>query len=419
MTTPIAADWYPDPFGRHEHRYWDGAQWTDHAASDGCQVVDWPVPATLPESVAGPEDFQADWYPDPTGRHDVRYWDGTQWTEHVSSGGHQGIDRLHDVITTDPTAFKPNKKVAAQARKVIADKGVVGATLFTEPVLVVNQKVRMFGSTMCYDIFDQRGNQLGWVEEVPRGFKAKASDSFYRRTDDSREYKFRIVDVNRRTQLTITRPAKWMSGKSKMVIEDPTGVPIGYITQETYGVAGAMATVAHAALKNVSGIAGAGIGLVAGATAGKAAASAAGKSVGWIAGKAVSVASASTARAVLHGSGAADRIVSAADGMDRVGHVRFGLEANGMRVGSVHAETTKEWDFRVLDSTGAEFARVTKTWAGWSKEHLTKSDNYVVQLGRPLEEPLRSLALALALAIDIALKQGSPASDASASRRRR
>ena len=23
------ANWYPDPFGRHEHRYWDGTQWRD------------------------------------------------------------------------------------------------------------------------------------------------------------------------------------------------------------------------------------------------------------------------------------------------------------------------------------------------------------------------------------------------------
>ncbi len=26
----------------------------------------------------------ANWYPDPTGRHGVRYWDGTAWTDRVS-----------------------------------------------------------------------------------------------------------------------------------------------------------------------------------------------------------------------------------------------------------------------------------------------------------------------------------------------
>jgi uncharacterized protein (AIM24 family) len=29
----------------------------------------------------------AAWHPDPTGRHELRYWDGNQWTEHVSDGG--------------------------------------------------------------------------------------------------------------------------------------------------------------------------------------------------------------------------------------------------------------------------------------------------------------------------------------------
>jgi len=293
-----------------------------------------------------------------------------------------------------------------------------GGTLSTESVLIVNQKVRMFGGTMCYGVFDQRGNQLGWVEEIPRGFGATASDSFYRRTDDNRGYRFRVVDMNRRTHLTITRPTKWFSGKSKMLVAGSTGATIGHITQETYGVVGGMATVAHAALQNVSGIAGAGIGLVAGATVGKAAAGAAGKSVGWMAGKAAGLVSRSTARAMLNGSGAADRISSAADGLDKVGHVRFGLVAEGVRVGSIHAETIEEWDFRVQDPSGTEVARVTKTWAGWGRERFTKADNYVVQMRQPLKEPMRSLAIAVALAIDIALKQGDPTTDAARGRRR-
>lgn len=35
----------------------------------------------------------AAWHPDPTGQHELRYWDGSQWTEHVSDGG---------VVSTDP-----------------------------------------------------------------------------------------------------------------------------------------------------------------------------------------------------------------------------------------------------------------------------------------------------------------------------
>ncbi len=33
-------DWYADPMGRHQYRYWDGASWTDHVADAGEQSVD-------------------------------------------------------------------------------------------------------------------------------------------------------------------------------------------------------------------------------------------------------------------------------------------------------------------------------------------------------------------------------------------
>ena len=32
------------------------------------------------------------WHPDPTGRFDLRYWDGSLWTEHVTRGGDQATD---------------------------------------------------------------------------------------------------------------------------------------------------------------------------------------------------------------------------------------------------------------------------------------------------------------------------------------
>jgi hypothetical protein len=32
------------------------------------------------------------WHPDPSGRWQVRWWDGAAWTEHVASQGRQGSD---------------------------------------------------------------------------------------------------------------------------------------------------------------------------------------------------------------------------------------------------------------------------------------------------------------------------------------
>lgn len=39
------AGWQPDPFGRHELRYWDGSSWTAHVSDAGVTGSDEPVPA--------------------------------------------------------------------------------------------------------------------------------------------------------------------------------------------------------------------------------------------------------------------------------------------------------------------------------------------------------------------------------------
>jgi hypothetical protein len=48
-----------------------------------------PQPAAAPVSQPA---TPANWYPDPSGRFELRYWNGTAWTEHVSRGGVQYTD---------------------------------------------------------------------------------------------------------------------------------------------------------------------------------------------------------------------------------------------------------------------------------------------------------------------------------------
>lgn len=40
-----------------------------------------PEPPPLPQAASGPA---ADWYPDPHGEKRLRYWDGSQWTDHTA-----------------------------------------------------------------------------------------------------------------------------------------------------------------------------------------------------------------------------------------------------------------------------------------------------------------------------------------------
>jgi hypothetical protein len=75
-----APGWYPDPGGRYEYRYWDGATWTEHVSRYGMSSTAPVVPA--------------DWYPDPTGRFHWRYWTGEEWTEHVSRDQELFVDPL-------------------------------------------------------------------------------------------------------------------------------------------------------------------------------------------------------------------------------------------------------------------------------------------------------------------------------------
>lgn len=36
----VPAGWHPDPSGRHQLRWWDGSRWTEHASTNGAAVVD-------------------------------------------------------------------------------------------------------------------------------------------------------------------------------------------------------------------------------------------------------------------------------------------------------------------------------------------------------------------------------------------
>ena len=48
-------------------------------------------------------DDPARWQPDPTGRHDHRYWDGTQWTDDVADAGVASKDPYEAVSPDAPT----------------------------------------------------------------------------------------------------------------------------------------------------------------------------------------------------------------------------------------------------------------------------------------------------------------------------
>jgi hypothetical protein len=62
-----------------------------HAVAD---VADAPLDEVPIRVVADTEIAPAGWYDDPVGRHHHRWWDGAGWTEHVADSGATSVDRV-------------------------------------------------------------------------------------------------------------------------------------------------------------------------------------------------------------------------------------------------------------------------------------------------------------------------------------
>jgi hypothetical protein len=65
------------------------------------------------------------WFPDPTGRHDHRWWDGVEWTAHVADAGTAGKDPLGSppAPTTTARAGSRTGSRGAEGRRTTAVEG--------------------------------------------------------------------------------------------------------------------------------------------------------------------------------------------------------------------------------------------------------------------------------------------------------
>jgi uncharacterized protein YxjI len=104
-----------------------------------------------------------------------------------------------------------------------------GGTLFTEPILVVNQKTKLIELTNEYSVFDAAGNQLGAVRQTGQSTLKKAARLFTS-LDQYMTHKLEIADASGAVQLSLTRPAKIF--KSTVVVQRPDGSEVGRIVQE-------------------------------------------------------------------------------------------------------------------------------------------------------------------------------------------
>ena len=276
----VPAGWHPDPFQRHQLRYWDGGVWTEHVSDHGVARVDAPVGGPAP-------------------------------------GAASGLDSLESSLTL---AGKTPEQISAQvARTGQAASWTGDGTLFHEPILVVNQKAKLLEMNNEYAIHDQHGRQVGAVRQVGQS-QAKKALRLLTSMDQFMTHKLEVVDHTGQVCLNLTRPAKVM--KSRVQVTNGHFAEVGSIVQQ-----------------NV------------------------------------------------------------------IGKIHFGLEAGGSTYGTIDAENWRAWNFSIKDHTGAEVARITKTFGGLTNALFTQADHYVVHIHASLAEPLRSLVIAAAVSVDTALKQ--------------
>lgn len=168
----------------------------------------------------------AGWYPDPHGApQTLRYWDGVQWTEQTNNQ-QQGAPKVPQQSAAAPDA-RVQHQVQQQAG--VAPSGPGGGTLFTEPVLVVNQKAKLIELTNEYKVMNQAGNQIGSVVQVGQSALRKVL-RFVASIDQFLTHKLEIRDAHGQPQLLLTRPAKFL--KSRVIVARPDGQPVGEIVQQ-------------------------------------------------------------------------------------------------------------------------------------------------------------------------------------------
>lgn len=174
-------------------------------------------------------DIPAAWHPDPYRRHELRYWDGSQWTEHVTTRGRQERDPIP--LATPATRQAKNVQRDVQLAGA-ANTGLIGdGSILTEPVLVVNQKSKLVNLNAEYAVFDQHGNRLGAVREVGQTILKSVV-----RADRFSSHRLQVVDASDRVLLAITQPVAIVKERVSVRLAD--GELLGEVIQKWISIFG-------------------------------------------------------------------------------------------------------------------------------------------------------------------------------------
>ncbi len=124
------------------------------------------------------------------------------------------------------------EKQAQRVREQVSERAKLGevttggGTLFTESVLVVNQKAKLIEVTNEYKVFDANGAQIGAVHEIGQSAGKKIARALLN-VDAFMKHELQIVDAAGVVQLSLVKPRALL--KAQLQINGSAGQLIGSI----------------------------------------------------------------------------------------------------------------------------------------------------------------------------------------------
>ncbi|RNI21139.1 phospholipid scramblase-related protein [Flexivirga caeni] len=172
------------------------------------------------------------WYADPRDNRMVRWWDGTQWTDHQQPAQqpaqpNQPAQQVHSPGFAQGYGDQTfGGHATGQVGGTVSDGS---RNVFTEGVIIVSQKRKLIELTNEYFVYGQDGAQIGAVAEIGQSTARKAL-RFVSNLDQFLTHRLEVRDTTGHPLLVLTRPGKVF--KSTVIVSAPNGSEIGRLVQQ-------------------------------------------------------------------------------------------------------------------------------------------------------------------------------------------
>lgn len=185
----------------------------------------------------------AAWYPDPSRTHELRYWDGQQWTEHVSDNGQTSVSPLtpppapvqqpqappqqaqYPQQQYAPQQYIPQQHYAPQQQAPVHS----GGDVFVAPILVLDRTFSGWDSAFSTTILDGAGQPLAYANENKASAGRMAFNLLVVNTSAFEEHHVMVSGPDGRHLFGCDRPMALSS--HACVVRDPSGTEIGRVTK--------------------------------------------------------------------------------------------------------------------------------------------------------------------------------------------